>query len=183
MQISIISDPFFIVSIPGSLHIVELCLRFVPASINVVLVANSLDPWEQRWAEENLKVNGILKIKSCVRHGTVLNILFNMINKPFGILDYDCFIFNQTLFSRLITLDRESAGNGLFKYTNPELNLDYPETFALFFNTEIIRKIIKDYQISCNQYHFFQLSNRIRQRLSGIGIDETHYPETFKKSI
>ena len=33
-------NTFFVIAIPGSLHIVELCLRFVPENVPVIIIAN-----------------------------------------------------------------------------------------------------------------------------------------------
>ena len=47
---------FFITCTPGSLHVVDLCLRFIPKSIDIILALNRLDQWEENWENNKWKI-------------------------------------------------------------------------------------------------------------------------------
>ena len=96
-------DTFFIIAIPGSLHIVELCLRFVPENVPVIIIANGLTAWEYNWAKEHLGTKQIIQIPSMLSHGDVINALVKSVEFPFGILDYDCFFSTPISFTKLPT--------------------------------------------------------------------------------
>lgn len=183
VNLNTIPDPFIIVAIPGSVHIVELCRRFIPPQVNVILVSNGLDDWEQHWVDKHLNFNSVIKIKSLVRHGTILDFLLDQLTEPFGILDYDCFILDPSVFSEITRLRSTDLVNGLFPYHNPVIDIRLPETFCLFINTQIINEIRQKYHASCNQLRFYQLPGRIKKQLATIGIDKDHQPEHYKRVI
>ena len=176
-----LTQPFFIIGIPGSLHIVDLCLHCVPSSTNIILVSNGLDGWEQEWAKDHLRVQSIITLKSKAEHGRVLDLLFDSLAVPFGILDYDCFVFNPSYFARMTCLAPQSLLNALFIYRNPNRDIVIPHTVFLFFNAQAVRMLRRKYRVSCRQVNYAQLSRRVRSRLSTIGIDEFHYPEGQKR--
>lgn len=174
-------NPLFIVGIPNSLHIIKLCLKYIPTNINTVLIANGLSEWENDWVKDSLNIKQIIELKFCARHGTILDMLIDHLNVPFTILDYDCFVFNPELFYKIQPINILSICNGVFKYSNPNLSLTFPETFLMNINTEVIKQIKKKYHVSCNQYRYGLLSSKVKQQVLRIGIDGTHLPEHNKK--
>jgi hypothetical protein len=180
-KLSGIVNPFFVVGLPGCLHVADLCFQCIPDGINSVLVSNGLENWEQQWAREHLKAQSTITLGPTVRHGAVLDLLFDHLSQPFGILDYDCFVFDPAFFHRLTPLAPRSLSNALFKYVNPVSGLEVPETFALFFNTPVIRLLRRRYRVSCDEARYSRLSARVRSRLAEIGIDEHHPPEANKR--
>lgn len=179
-NLSEVNNPYFIVGISGSLHVIELCLRFVPRDIDIVLVANGLDPWELDWARNHFKVKETIVVDRMLNHGDVLDILFEKYPRPFGILDYDCFVLDPTYFYKMQVIDSRSLANGLFDHMNEKLKLEFPETFMLFFNTNSIHKIQQVYQVTSAHYNYFCLSPTVKRRLKTIGIDQAHHPEAYK---
>ena len=172
--------PYFIVCIPGSLHVVELCLKFVPSDVDIVLVANGLDAWELGYAREHLRFKATVVIERMLEHGDVLDILFDKYPRPFGILDYDCFVLDPAYFYKMQAIDPKSLANGLFVYKNETINLEFPETFMVFFNTEAINKIRWAYQVKSIRYKYTSLSPAVKRCLKTIGVDQTHLPEAHK---
>jgi hypothetical protein len=174
------TGPYFIIGMPGSLHVVQLCLKFIPKYVNVVFVANGLEEWEHGWAREHLKVRSIITINKTITHGNVMDLLFEKYPYPFGILDYDCFVLNPSYFQQMQNLDPSSMLNAIFVTTNPILKLEIPETFMLYFNTPIINELKHKYRASSNITNFILLSKESRNQLSKIRIDQNHYPEDYK---
>jgi hypothetical protein len=175
-----ISNPFFVVGVPGSLHIIDLCLACVPSDIDVILVSNAMEAWEQRWAAQNLNVRSVVTLGSRLEHGRVLDLLLDHFRAPFGILDYDCFVFNPSYFHRLTSIAPRSMLNALFQFRGPGPGIEFPETFMLFFNSPVVRSLRRRYRASCRQVAYSQLPGGIRKRLAVVGIDATHMPEGYK---
>ncbi len=46
---------FFLIILPGSLHIASLACQLVPPDVRLVVILCSLDAWEENWARANLK--------------------------------------------------------------------------------------------------------------------------------
>lgn len=179
-DLSALNNPYFIVGIPGSLHVVELCLKFVPSDVDIVLVANGLDAWELGWAREHLKVKTTVVIERMLDHGDVLDLLFDQYPRPFGILDYDCFVLDPAYFYKMQALDPKTLANGLFVHKNEQLNLEFPETFMLFFNSEVIRQIRRTYRVKSVHYNYLCLAPAVKRRLKTVGVDQAHHPEAYK---
>ncbi len=176
-------NPFFIVAIPGSLCEVALCLRYIPEKQPVYIIANGLDNWDINWISDNLRCKGIIKILRTLPHGDVIDLLLDNVDGPFGIMDYDCFIFDASIFTRLHDVSEKTLINAVFGHKNRKLNLDLPETFIMFLNTPVINGIRKKYKVDSNLTHYESLTNEIKQKLLSIGIDDAHQPEDFKDYI
>jgi len=173
-------NTFFVIAIPGSIHIVELCLSFVPENVPVTIIANGLTTWESQWINDHLRFSQIIHIPSILSHGDVINALVKSVQYPFGILDYDCFVFNPGLFDKAVKIKDNHQLNAFFSSTNPITYLELPATFFLMINAPLYRELIQKYKIDCRHISFFQLSRTVRQRLKSIGIDSNHLPEDFK---
>jgi len=143
-----LEDPFFVIGVPGSLHVVERCLRFISESQNIIFIANGLTDWENRWAQSNLKVNGMISFASMLKHGAVLDFLISKSKKHFGILDYDCFVFDPTLFAQIKLLKPETIVNAAFGHKNQALDLEFPGTFFMFFNQQILNMIKQKFHVT-----------------------------------
>ncbi|HAF61804.1 MAG TPA: hypothetical protein DCK95_05715 [Anaerolineaceae bacterium] len=175
-----IYKPFFITAIPGSLHIIDLCLRFIPASQSVVLVSNGISDWEYQWALDHLAVDSNIRFKRMLRHADVIDFLFNNLDKPFGIIDYDCFVMKPLIFEKISAVKPGYLANAFFNYENPVIGLEIPETFLLFFNTPLMKVVQEKYHINSQRKKLKQLSRPIKKELLKIGINEENYPELHK---
>jgi hypothetical protein len=176
-----IESPFFIICLHGSLHLVDLCLKYFPANQKVVLISNGLSKWEIAWAKKNLKVDDFLFLPKRVVHGVVLDLLIGSLEHPFGLLDYDCFVFNPSWFFRSSSSSPTSMLNALFVYSNNALNLDFPESYMLFLNPKLIRAIQNKYGVNSKVIDYQSLSPQVKNKLLEIQIDDNHLPEGHKK--
>ena len=171
---------FFIIGIKGSLHIIRICLRFIPHTENIVLILNGMEEYEVEYARKNFNVAGFVIIPKQLKHGEIMDYLFSNMITNFGILDYDCFILDKNYFEKLKKIKENSMGNALFMYHNPVLDVDVPLTHAMSFNTYLIKKLIQEYDIKCSHKQYHKLSDKIKKKLLEIGIDENHLTEDFK---
>jgi len=182
-KVSFKNSPFAIIGIPGSLCELSVCFRFIPDDQPIFFIANGLDQWELQWAKSNLKFDCLLEISRTIPHGDVIDLLLDGIHEPFGIMDYDCIIFDPSYFSKLKELTNNSLLNAIFGQRNRVLDLDIPETFIMFLNTPIIREICTSFQIDSNVVYYSKLNTNVKSKLLEIGVDSTHLPEAFKDFI
>lgn len=179
-DLSTIKTPYFVVGIPGCLHVVELCLKYVPSDTEIVFVSNGLDQFEREWAKANLRVSSIIHVDKMLAHGDILDLLFDKYQQPFGILDYDCFVFDNSYFSGLKKIGPNSLFTALYIHKNHVLGLKYPQTFLMYFNTPIINKVKAEFGVTSKTYYTHNISQRIWKQLKVIGIDQEHFPEEYK---
>ena len=165
-----LKDPFFIVLIPGSLHIFEICLRFIPPSVNIVLVLNGLDQWERDYLSTKY-IYPSISIREMTKHGKVLDLIFDNYQKPFGIIDYDCFVIDISLFERIKNIPNQSLMNAIFLYHDEVSHLDIPRTFFLFLNTPLIDEIRKRYHLTADSCVFQELSQEAKKQISKLGMN------------
>lgn len=179
-----LNKPIFIIGIPGSLHILEMATKFIPPQTDWVLIMNGMDQWEQDWSNKHLHPKATISINSnhIIKHSKILDMLFDNFSEPFGILDYDCFVFNPNCFTEIQTLAPNILLNSLFEFNNvtfPKIRI--PHTFFLFFNTKIINFLRKKYHVGSDITDFQSgISNNVVNQLAEIGIDRNNYPEKGK---
>jgi hypothetical protein len=181
-HLSGLDRPYFVIGIPGSLHLLQLCLRYVPADNDVVLVSNGLDAWERDWASRQLtNVRSVISIGKMLRHGDLLDLIIRNYRQPFGILDYDCLVFDPALLRALGDIDSMSMFNAAYAYTNRTLNIQFPETFFLFLNGPLLLGLEEKYRVSSDIYAARSVPASVWKRLATIGIDRQHFPEEHKQ--
>ena len=174
--------PYFMVGIPGSVHILRLSAKYLPDNENLILIANGMDEWEIDKANELVKPRHLIRLagKQVVSHGKVLDMLFDAYPQPFGILDYDCFVFNPACFHSMSDLEDGQMMNTIFFQESPMLGRT-PQTFFLFFNAPLLQSLRKKYKVNCGITNFSKgLPDDAVKKLKEIGIDEYHYPEYNK---
>lgn len=175
---------FFMVGISGAIHLMELSLRFVPSNVNLIIILNGMDRWEQEWVRKNFQSRPIINIDSKyhIAHGKIIDMLFDNLDKSFGIIDYDCFIFDQSCFWEIQKLEPNILINSLFESSSTIEKLILPHTFFLFFNTQLINFIRNKYKITSDYQRDFgsKLSTKVKNKLAEVGIDKDHFPETGK---
>ena len=177
-------NPFFVTGISGSLHIMNLALKYIPSNVDLVLILNGMEKWEQDWAKNHFEVKAVITMdsKRTLPHSAILDLLLDNYANPFGILDYDCFVFNQECFTAIQSFTANSVINSLFEYKYTNVNLRIPHTFFLFFNSQVIKRIKDKYGVNSSITDFRSgLNSTVLEGLNKIGINENNYPETNKK--
>lgn len=169
--------PVFIIAMPGSLHILDLCLSFLPKQANIILILNGLCRWEETWVSHNLNCEWIIRTNWVLDHPTIINKLFENIDYPFGIMDYDCFLINSDAYQQFVSVIHESLGNALFYQKLDHLKIFLPHTHALFFNTVRVKSIFKNYDIDARRIEYDQLPKKSQTVLQKIGVNTACLPE------
>lgn len=174
-------NPFFVIVMPGSLHILKVFMRYAPETVDFVLILNGVNQWEKTWLQSSYPGFCKIILKTTLNHGPVMDLIIDNFGKPFGMIDSDCFVFKSDYFDKMQVLEEDVLLNALFCIRNEEIDLEIPQTYFLFFNPKLISVVKKKYHVNCDQYHYGKLKKQIRDKLLTLGIDESHMPESFKK--
>lgn len=180
VDFSHLAKPVYVIATPGSLPCVKLCLNHIPQSEDCVIVLNGLEPWEVTWAMKNLRRSGFVILKKMVRHYHLIDYLIAKNPGIFGIVDFDCFVFDEILFKTLKDMPESAAFSSFYGKCTNDLSITFPETFLLYMDAEKLRKISKKYRVDSAERDWSSLSNKTRIALSNFGFGETILPENFK---
>jgi hypothetical protein len=174
---------YFMIVLPGSLHIARLACQFVPADVRLVAILTGVDSWEEAWARAQLKPAWILKTRFKYRHHEILNLLLREIHQPFGITDYDCFVFRSDYLRAIERIDSRTSAQVFFANRNDVLDFWVPETFLLGLNQPVLAELMRRYRVGANQIQWDDLSTAAQARLAMLGIGPDQRPETHKPAI
>jgi hypothetical protein len=173
-------NSFFVVVMPGGFHIAKLAIDYFPAGYQLILIGNGVDAEEAAWAERSLPGLRVLRTRAMLEHHDVLDAIFAAWRKNFGILDYDCFVFDRSLIGRITDLAPDVSMNAAFFRANRDPELKVPETFLLFFNVVVIRALMDRYRVATRPIRWRLLSPEVKARLGSIGLSESMPPEDHK---
>jgi thiol-disulfide isomerase/thioredoxin len=176
-------NPFFVIVMPDSLHILRVFMLYAPETVHFVLILNGLNQWETDWLHSRYPGFREIVLKATLKHGRVIDLLIDHFKKPFGMIDSDCFVFNPGYFEQAKVLEEKTLLNAFFCLKNDELDLEIPQTYFLFFNAPIIAEVKKKYRVDSKLYKYKDLRRSIRKSLSVLGIDSEHLPEPATKLI
>jgi hypothetical protein len=124
-----------------------------------------------------------VSVKQMLLHHSIINCLLRSQDNPFGILDYDCFVFRKECFQEITALPTNTAMQGFFAYKNVSLKLDFPETFFLFFNTQLLRNLCSVYDVGAERIDWQDLPSRTKNVLQAIGLGPGCLPEEHKDNF
>ena len=175
-----LSTPFFCVVLPGSLHLTRLFLNYIPENQDIVLVLNGLEEWELGWMKRHLPAIPFIRFQDRIPHSAVIDYLLGWMDTPFGIVDYDCYVFDPEYFTRLTRLAPGSAFSAYYAFENEPAGIAFPETFCMFINTPVLQNIVGQYGITAETYHWRDLSESAKAEMETVGISAQNYPETHK---
>jgi hypothetical protein len=174
---------FFMVIMPGSLHVAQLAYQFVPDDVRLVAILNNTDDWEQAWARRNLKRALILTTRFSYPHHALLNLLLRCTPQPFGILDFDCFVFRPEYFGAVEAIGPTTSAQVFYANHNTVLDLWVPETFLLILNQPVLADLVARYRVGTDGIAWDDLSSAVQRRLATLGIGPDQLPENYKPSF
>lgn len=175
-----LDKPFFIVVTPGSLHLVKLCLQLVPEDQDIVLVLNGVMRWEKRWIMRHLRINGLITFPIVLNHDQVIDYLLNWMDKPFGLLDYDCFVFAKDCYRKIRNITESTSFAAYYGTLNEGRGVVFPETFFMFINTPVLKQIEKKYGVDSRIIRWHDLPLTVQTKLTERGINSDRLPEARK---
>jgi hypothetical protein len=174
---------FFLIILPGSLHIASLAYHLVPSDVRVVVILCNVDAWEEAWARANFKGAWILKSRFRYRHHEILNLLLREVPQPFGIIDFDCFVFQPAYLRAVEFIDERTSAQVFFANHNEVLDIWVPETFLLTLNQPVLAELIARYKVGTDQICWDDLLPVAQQRLATLGIGPNQLPESYKPAF
>lgn len=174
-------NTFFVILMPASIHVAIKSIELIEDSYNIVAIGNGLCDKEKQWLRVNKPNLQFVFIGEKLFHHQVLNAIFKNWEKNFGILDYDCFVFDKNYADEMIQLKEDQALASPFFLVNEGLNITIPETFFLFFNRKAIDRVMRSYKIDCRIYNWSMLNNKVKATIAEMGISESDMPERQKE--
>jgi len=166
---------FYIIVMPGTLHLLLPALALLPGHLEVVLVFNGAARWEAALLRCRYPGCAYLRLLilpgSSLAHGDVLTLLLRSEKRNFGVLDHDLYVFDPLLFDQLEPGDNQCL-LALYGDTGPS-GLPYPHTCFLYFNTPLMRALMQRYRVGARLYR--RAPRRLQHRLDAIGLPRGSY--------
>jgi hypothetical protein len=171
---------FFVIVMPGVLHFLLPCLRLIPTSVGLVFIHNGSKRDEEdvltRLYPQHPQFRLTTLPGSSLAHGDVLTLLLTHSRDDFGIIDHDLYVFDGTVFDRLVFSDGEAL-LGLFGGANQEAGLVYPHTFFLYFRAEAMRDLMERHGVTARVYR--RAPRRLRDQLAALGLPTGRYLKDY----
>jgi hypothetical protein len=164
---------FYVIAMPGTLHLLLPCLRLLPPDLDVVLLHNGSTRWERELLRDRYPDRPAFRLSTLpgasIAHGDVLTLLLGTSGDDFGILDHDLYLFDRTVFDRLRFDDTECA-LGLFGAQSDAAGRIYLLTHFLFFRTSVWRDLMIRHRVTARLRR--RAPARLREQLARIGLAE-----------
>jgi hypothetical protein len=167
-----------VIVMPRTLHFLLPCLACVPASVPLVLLANGAAGWELDYLRRAAPGRPLFRIwtlpGSSVPHGDLIDFLLAHEDADFGLLDYDLYLFDHTLFERLAPAAGECA-LALYGGYSSAMERYYPQTFFLFFNRAVMRDLMARHRVDARVCR--KAPRPLRALLEKVGLRDGRFPK------
>lgn len=167
---------FYVIAMPFTLHFLLPCLALLQGRAQIVLLINGARRWERRVLSERFPTLPMFDLWTLpfasVAHGSVISLLLENHRGNFGIVDHDCYVFDDAVFKQLAPASDECL-LGLFGEESRSVAIRFPLTYFLFFNAEVLRQLMQRYRIDARLYRETPAS--ARNALAGIGLGPTTF--------
>lgn len=140
----------YVVVMPDVLHFLLPCLALLRGRVPLVLLANGARRWELDLLRQRLPEAPLFSLchlpGTSVDHGDVISLLIEQHRGPFGIVDHDCYLFDERLLDQLQPAADECLV-ALFADAHPHLPFELPLTHLLVLNAEPLRALMHDFGV------------------------------------
>lgn len=172
-------SPVVVVAMRGGLHVAALAIRRLPPDRPVLLFLNGVDDWEQRWAAAHIPTRFIVTVRRTLSHAAIIDALLDCLHTDFTLLDYDCFIENESVLAAAERAGRQAAFAGCFPFTTTS-GPDLLCTFLLYVNTSVVNAIRSRYRVGAEEAVWDHLQPRVRRGIESAGLTQPEYPDRTK---
>jgi hypothetical protein len=172
---------FFVIAVPGSLGLLEPCLKLVRGRVPVALVLNGVPAWEEaalaRLQPETPRFRLSTVPGTWWEHGAVLDLLTDRVERPFGLLDPDCYVMDPAglegiaLGERDLLAAPEAPG---FRQVHEASGLRVPRTHLLYLHAERVRAVRRRHGLSCRKAK--RAPAALRPVLASLGFGDECLP-------
>lgn len=160
-----------VIVMPATLHFLLPCLALLEGRAQLVLLGNGEHRWERRTLRERFPEVPMFDLHtlpaSSVAHGDVISLLLAHHQGNFGLIDHDCYIFDETLFGQL-----EPGGDellvSLFGERSRDVDAFYPLTHLMYFNAGASRGLMSRHGIDARLYR--EAPPSVRDALARQGL-------------
>ncbi len=163
---------FYVIVMPRTLHFLLPCLDLVAGKVSVLLLGNGVRTWEQEFLKTKHPDMPYFELRtlpgSSVAHGDVISLLLANNDSNFGILDHDCYAFDPKVFAQLDPGARECM-LGVFPGLSAKTGIFYPETFFIFFHTQLLRELMQRHRVDARAYRQAPASAAAQLERFGLG--------------
>ena len=167
---------FYVIVMPFTLHFLLPCLALLQGRAQIVLLINGARRWERRVLSERFPTLPIFDLWTLpfasVAHGHVINLLLENHRGNFGIVDHDCYVFDDAVFKQLAPASDECLLS-LFGEESRSVAIRFPLTYFLFFNAEMLRQLMQRYRVDARLYR--ETPAGARDALASIGLGPTTF--------
>ena len=181
-NLHVLGNHFYVIVMPGVLHLLLPCLDLVTSQIRPVLIFNGARRWERRLLQSRYPGLCTFRLSafpaSFCSHGDVISLLLRNNTANFGIIDHDLFFFGSSIFQDLAFTEGECIA-GLFRQINSKIQVEYRTTHYLFFHTSILRTIMDRYKVGARSYRY--APRRARRQLEKMGLRDGLYLKQYQK--
>ncbi|MBI4814944.1 MAG: hypothetical protein HY791_01720 [Deltaproteobacteria bacterium] len=179
------SRPVFLIAVPRTLHLIELCLRNLPRGSGVQIIENGLTSDERGFLSREFPTVRRFKLRplpgQLYSHGSVVTFLARTLERPFLILDHDCFPADDDLLQGLEPGSKDVAvGLALegFVDVNSKTGLRFPRTHFLLLEPSRLRALMARHEIHLDKYT--ATPNSVANLLATIGIGDHNFPRPYQ---
>ena len=165
---------FYVIVMPLTLHFLLPCLALLQGRAQIVLLINGASRWERRLLSERFPMLPMFDLwtlpLTSVAHGDVISLLLDNHRGNFGIVDHDCYVFDDAVFKQLAPANDECLLS-LFGEESRSVPIRFPLTYFLFFNAEVLRQLMRRYRVDARLYRTTPAS--AQDALARIGLGPT----------
>lgn len=168
-----------VIIMPGAVHVGMLALQYLKKYRNVICVANGLASWEEEIINSSHLIR-IIRTPHTLRHSDIIDELVSIFDRPFWLVDHDCYLFDVELFERQQKKLGQRAGIAIYDTRRLNDGIVVPETFLILLNPNVIRRIRKEYGVTCQAYAWEGLTDKVKAKLRLCGVTHARRPEAYK---
>ncbi|MGK2952142.1 MAG: hypothetical protein ACSLEZ_07125 [Thiobacillus sp.] len=170
----------YLIVMPRMLHFLMPCVRLIPPDVPVIFIGNGQSTWE----EEQVRAlrpdapffNLATLPRSSLAHGHVIDMLLQHNEAPFGIVDHDLYMFDESIF-RFDEFAADECMRGIFRDVSARTGLAYPQTHFLFLNTPVLRGLMERYRVHARLYR--SLPRRLARVAAKAGVARGGYLKDY----
>jgi hypothetical protein len=170
-----LKNHFYITVVPKTLDLLECCLTFLPRNLNLFLILNGLNKWEQDFIEARYGhiPQFVVETNDSIMYARILDLLVETNDSNFGVLDQDCFVLDPNFFRRL-GFHRGEFAISPFVTLNKAAQLTFPRTYWLFFNLPVIKRIRDKHRISFKRC--WRIPPHLEEHLATLNLGYGNFP-------
>jgi len=161
----------YLIVMPRMLHFLIPCIRLIPPDVPVIFIGNGQAVWEEKQVHAlrpNAPFFNLATLpRSSLAHGHVIDMLLQHNEAPFGIVDHDLYVFDETIF-RFREFAADECMRGVFRDVNARTGLVYPQTHFLFLNTPVLRGLMERYRVHARLYR--SMPRRLASVAAKVGV-------------